>query len=49
MHYIGETKKNLITLQTEGGELKVSFEKDGDNYKDIWLIGPATQVFKGNI
>ena len=49
MHYIGQTKNNLVTLQTPGGELKVSFEKDKDSYKNVWLIGPATQVFKGEI
>ena len=49
MHYIGETEKNLITLNVEGGTLKVSFEKDGEGYKNIWLIGPAEFVFKGNI
>ncbi|MEH6536294.1 MAG: diaminopimelate epimerase [Psychroserpens sp.] len=49
MHYIGETEKNLITLQTEGGALKVSFESHGNGYNNIWLIGPATQVFKGHI
>jgi diaminopimelate epimerase len=49
MHYMGETEKNLMTLNTEGGQLKVSFENEGDSYKNIWLIGPATQVFKGEI
>ena len=49
MHYIGETEKNLITLETEGGTLQVSFEKGEEGYENIWLIGPATQVFKGNI
>jgi diaminopimelate epimerase len=49
MHYIGETEKNLITLNTKGGELKVSFKKQGDLYVDIWLIGSATQVYKGEI
>lgn len=49
MNYIGETEKNLITLNTQGGELKVAFEKHENGYKNIWLIGPATQVFKGVI
>jgi len=49
MNYIGETEKNLITLQTEGGDLQVSFEKAKTGYENIWLIGPATQVFKGTI
>lgn len=49
MNYIGETEKNLITLKTEGGDLQVSFEKDNGSYKNIWLIGPARQVFKGSI
>jgi diaminopimelate epimerase len=49
MNYIGETKKNHITLQTEGGDLQVAFEKLDKGYENIWLIGPATQVFKGTI
>lgn len=49
MNYIGETDKNLITLNVEGGKLQVSFEKEGQGYKNIWLIGPAIQVFKGKI
>ncbi|MFC5196027.1 diaminopimelate epimerase [Bizionia hallyeonensis] len=49
MHAIGETEKNLISLETEGGELQVSFDKNDSKYQNIWLIGPATQVFKGEI
>lgn len=49
MNYIGETEKNLISLHTPGGELKVRFKKAGDSFTDIWLIGPAQQVFKGSI
>ncbi len=47
MNYIGETEKNLVTLNTQGGILKVSFEKKNDQFTNIWLIGPAEQVFKG--
>jgi len=49
MHYTGQTKNNIVTLQTLGGELKVSFEKENDSYKNVWLIGLAVQVFKGEI
>jgi diaminopimelate epimerase len=49
MRYIGETEKNLLTIKTEGGDLQVSFKKDGNVFKDVWLIGPATLVFKGEI
>ena len=49
MNYCGETKRNLITLNTKGGDLQVSFEKENDLYVNIWLIGPATQVYKGDI
>lgn len=49
MHAIGETEKNLITLQTKGGVLQVAFEKKDSEYKNIWLIGPATHVYKGEI
>lgn len=49
MHYIGETEKNLINLKTQGGNLQVSFKKSDKGYNDIWLIGPATMVYKGKI
>lgn len=50
MHKSGKTKAKDIKLKTEGGELRISFDvsKDG-NYSNIWLIGPATQVFKGEV
>lgn len=38
-----------IKLQTSGGELSVSFKRNGDTYADVWLTGPAKQVFKGEI
>ncbi len=49
MNSIGETDQNLVTLQTMGGALQVSFEKEQKAYTNIWLIGKATQVFKGDI
>ncbi|MEJ4087794.1 diaminopimelate epimerase [Galbibacter orientalis] len=49
MHETAKTTSNKITLKTPGGELKVSFEKNGVGYKNIHLVGPATQVFSGII
>lgn len=42
--------RNSYDISTLGGELKVSFEKVSDQeFKNIWLEGPATFVFEGNI
>ena len=49
MHKKGKTTSNTIVLSTPGGELKVTFEKNQSGYKNIWLIGAAKQVFKGEI
>ena len=38
-----------LPVKVKGGNLSVSFIKSGLVYKDIWLYGPATFVFKGNI
>jgi len=47
MHNKGLAACNSVTLKTKGGTLKVTFEKNGDSYKNIYLIGKATLVFKG--
>lgn len=49
MSAIGETKKNLIDLEVEGGKLQVCFDVENGVYKNVWLIGPAKFVFKGDI
>tara|TARA_R110002049_G_scaffold138450_6_gene298555 strand:- start:2305 stop:3078 length:774 start_codon:yes stop_codon:yes gene_type:complete len=49
MHAIGETSKNRIDLEVEGGKLQVSFDVENGVYKNVWLIGPAKFVFKGAI
>jgi diaminopimelate epimerase len=38
-----------ILIATPGGELQVSFQKDQGLFTDIYLIGPATPVFQGQI
>ena len=38
-----------VEVETKGGELKVTFERDGSGFKNIWLCGPAKKVFEGRI
>lgn len=41
---------NRVEIQTLGGHLAVEFDKTGDqSFENIWLCGPATFVFKGEI
>ena len=49
MNYIGETEKNHVKLEVEGGQLEVEFMKNDVGYSDIWLIGKTQQVFKGQV
>ncbi|AUC81941.1 diaminopimelate epimerase [Lacinutrix sp. Bg11-31] len=49
MHNTGKTNTQEVALNVEGGKLKVSFEKTVNGYKNIWLQGPATLVFKGEM
>lgn len=49
MHETAVTEDKEIAIKTLGGNLKVTFEKSGKSYKNVFLIGPATFVFKGEI
>lgn len=41
---------NRVDVETLGGRLAVEFDKTGeDEFENIWLCGPATFVFKGEI
>jgi diaminopimelate epimerase len=49
MHKTKKTTSNLISLPVEGGALEVSFTEENGHYKDVYLQGSATFVFKGEI
>lgn len=46
--YLGDTSNEYL-IRARGGNLKVRFEKNNTCFKNIWLEGPATLVFKGVI
>ena len=45
----GHFDTSNIPVKTKGGDLSVSFKISGNNITDIWLSGPATFVFEGEI
>ena len=49
MHKAGNTASQVVDIDTKGGRLQVKFAIDSKGYNDIWLIGPAKQVFKGEL
>lgn len=40
---------NHIKLNAQGGQLSVRFERDGDEFKEVFLKGPAEKVYSGQI
>jgi len=48
MFEMGETSEKKVQLHTPGGVLSVSFNKIENGYQNIFLEGPAVQVYKGN-
>jgi diaminopimelate epimerase len=49
MHALGKTDSDKIQLNVEGGKLEVSFVPKDGKYTDVFLKGPATFVFGGNV
>ncbi|AWA28598.1 diaminopimelate epimerase [Flavobacterium magnum] len=49
MHAIGKTQAEKVTLHVPGGALEVSFFANDGVYSNVFLKGPATFVFKGEI
>ncbi|PZD77906.1 diaminopimelate epimerase [Mesonia sp. K7] len=45
----GKINRKTIEVITQGGNLSVSFEKNDSGYQNIWLTGPAKQVYQGEI
>ena len=45
----GTCKGEKCAVHTRGGNLTVHFSKKENSFSDIWLEGPATFVFKGEV
>jgi len=49
MHHMKFIKSKSINIKTIGGELSVTFENNNESYINIWLCGPASLVYSGNV
>jgi len=49
MHGKQNEDSQEYSIRTLGGDLKVRFTWNGEYYTEIYLVGPAVQVFKGTI
>lgn len=47
MHKIGKTDATKIKINVVGGELEIQFKATDQGYSDVFLSGPAEQVFSG--
>ena len=47
--FMDKNNQTSVAVKVLGGQLKVYAEKNGEGFSDIWLEGPANQVFKGDI
>ena len=49
MHHLGNSKKVGLDVNALGGKLKVSFVPTHEGYQQVYLIGKAKMVFKGEL
>ncbi|MEC4113529.1 diaminopimelate epimerase [Myroides pelagicus] len=47
MYEQGKADSTTIAIEVEGGDLMISFSKEGDKYQNVYLTGSATFVFEG--
>ena len=47
--HLKKPEYNQFNIEVLGGNLKVTFDAENRQFKNIWLEGPATFVFKGSI
>lgn len=48
LYAIGQVTTTTVGLHVQGGNLQVHFTPDGRSFKNVYLQGPAKQVFSGS-
>lgn len=47
--FLKDSNRNEVEVQVLGGNLKIYATQNSEAFTDIWLEGPAVQVFKGDV
>jgi diaminopimelate epimerase len=49
-YFLKNGTSNQVPIKTKGGDLAVRFRKNTEGvFENVWLCGPATQVYKGEV
>ncbi|WP_121665718.1 diaminopimelate epimerase [Mesonia aquimarina] len=48
-HFSEKVSTKNVAIKTPGGNLSIQFEEENAKYHNVWLTGPAQQVFEGKI
>lgn len=48
-YHLGQVKTNKVKIHSRGGQLLVNFRENQGVFKEIWLHGGASYVFRGEI
>ena len=47
--HLGKVASTPVLVTMKGGELKIDFTKQGNQYLEVWLMGPVDTVFTGEV
>jgi diaminopimelate epimerase len=47
--FMKKNNQTFVEIKVKGGQLRVYADKNGEGFENIWLEGPAVQVFKGTV
>jgi diaminopimelate epimerase len=47
--HLGKVSSTPVLVTMKGGELKIDFTKQADQYLKVWLMGPVDTVFTGEV
>ena len=47
--HLGKVARTPVLVAMKGGELKIDFTRQGNQYAEVWLMGPVDTAFTGEV